>query len=272
MFRFNLSRIVPCIVALVFVASGCSSHQQETTKGEAPSSPDTPSAYQKPRWESQQDYLKCPDGASLRLMYKWLRVPHEGTLPDRCMSLDEAVGLVGHELPKLKASINTANAKIEADWAAFQVRVDNIMRLNPNVAVRQLLDIRCNDKSVDALNVAALQWTPFLGTTPDAVRAAIDRIKKVDDEGYGVELNVGRNDGTSARAVYDSYWYERTIEGGPNYEDEKGFYKTLSRSEIYGDYGSKPYQSLAKAFYDGMRLRATDLQGLPIEYVSGPFC
>lgn len=271
MFRFNLSIIVLPITAVALMATGCSQENPETQDATAANAP--LASYHETRWESQQDYMECPDGASLRLMYKWLEVPHEGTLPDSCMSFNDAVNLVGQNLPKIKASIDANNAKIEADWQAFQSRIDTVMQQPPNAAVRVLLDLRCNDKSVDTLVETKLRWTPFLGTTPEEVRAAIDRIIMIDDEGYGITINVGHNDGSTTEEPYDEYWYQSTTNEAPMYVNEQGAYDQLPDSELYGSYGSKPYHTMLQSFYDGMRVRATDADGMPVYYESGmPLC
>lgn len=271
MFRFNLSRMVLPITAFAFVLTGCS---QETPEAQDTATADAPLAsYHETRWDSQQDYMECPDGASVRLMYKWLEVPHEGTLPDGCMSLSDAVMLVGQKLPGIKASIDANNDKIEADWEAFQKRVDTVMQEPPNTAVRTLLDLQCNDTSVDTLADANLHWTPFLGTTPEEVRAAVDRIIMIDDEGFGITINVGHHDGSTTKEPYDEHWYQSTTEAAPMYEDEQGYYKQLPNSELYGSYGSKPYDTLLQSFYSGMRVRATDAADMPVYYETGvPLC
>ncbi len=273
MFRFNLSRVIPLVVALTFMASGCSQRASEPPKADPIANPPV-SSYQEQRWEGQRDYLKCPDGASMRLMFKWLQVPHEATLPDSCMTLADATTLVGQKLPGIKAFIDKTNAKIQSDWESFQTEIDKTMQLPPNVAVRTLLNLQCHDKSVDALENAKRRWTPFLGTTPAEVRAAVDRIATIDNEGYGVTtINAMDNDGKTTKEVYDSYWYERTTKEAPMYEDKEKGYTQLPDSEIYGSYGNMPYDTLLQSFYNGMRVRATDAAGMPYYYESGvPLC
>ncbi len=272
MFRFNLKSAM-CGLAFASLAvslSGCSS-----THGESASAPQSvqvapthqanndpnrnpfqPSKMFNGDYPGAHAYATCNDGVSLRLMDKWLRIPHDGTLADKCLSFDEAVPLVQRELPRLKASIDDNNRQVDAKWAALRVKIRAVAnQSNPLSAANQLLDMECGAKGSsrpELMDGSFYQWTLFLDANPVTVRAAAAQIYALDYNGYGDKLPFRSNTGVDEEKVYDDYTYDAAMKNGPtnHINPSEGNYWL----KVYGQTGTPEATRLIEAYYEANRV------------------
>jgi len=210
-------------------------------------------------------YVACPDGASSRLLAKWLRMEHSVSDPDVCVPFADVVKLVARELPRLHAYIDEYNRQSKAEWDAYRGEILGITQKGPDVAAPELLGMLCGDARVDnPVEHSVRQWTPFRTANPLDVWLVIKRIQILDEYGYATEV------------VKTDPQY-----GDVEYRDDEWFYQVAIKREpviigggyfpYYGDIGEVPTQYLIESAYEGMRALGADYN-LPTTIYDGPYC
>ncbi|MFZ2545141.1 MAG: hypothetical protein WAW80_04140 [Candidatus Saccharimonadales bacterium] len=214
-------------------------------------------------------YVTCDNAASLRLVYKWLRIPHKGDLADRCMSFDEIVPLVQRELPKLHAYIDDTNREVDAQWQKAKAEIQAVANQpDHHAAAEKLLSMLCDGEGY-SMTTSVYQWTLFRDATPAGVRKAIEELYFMDYVGYGGVFTMGHGSGPDTQEVFDEYYYKSQMENGPGNRHpnrKEGEYLL----DYYGLVGNRSALAsrLIESLYEANRM-LDNIGGLPIGFRDG---